>query len=85
MQKSYAREGSNSSPCSTILVKGVTYHFHSTAVDEFLCSHTVDFINEPLLVRKETIQLFRQFLAHANTELVSLVEAFHNWKKGKNK
>lgn len=62
-----------------------TYHFYSTAVDEFLCSYTVDFINEPLLVWKETIQLFCQFLAHADTEFVSLIEAFHNWKKGKKK
>lgn len=56
----------------------MAYHFYSTAVDEFFCSYTVDFINEPLLVRKETIQLLSQFLAHTNTEFVSLIEAFHN-------
>lgn len=72
-------------PASYRLGERRDYHFHSAAVDELLCSYTVDFINEPLLVRKETIQLFRQFLAHADTELVSLIEAFHNWKKGKKK
>lgn len=65
--------------------RGGTYHFHSTAVDEFLCSYTVDFINEPLLVRKETIQLFCQFFAHPDAEFVSLIEALHNWEKGKKK
>ena len=57
------------------------YHFYSTVIDEFLCSYAVDFINKSLFVREEAIQLFCQFLAHANAEFISFIQIFDNWKK----
>lgn len=53
-------------------------HFYSTVIDEFLCSYAVDFINKSLFVREEAIQLFCQFLAHANAEFISFIQIFDN-------
>ena len=65
----------------TILHLKKGYHFYSTVIDEFLCSYAVDFINKSLFVREEAIQLFCQFLAHANAEFISFIQIFDNWKK----
>ena len=57
------------------------YHFYSTIIDEFLCSHAADFINKSLFVREEASQLFRKFLAHGDAEFVSFIQILDNWKE----